>query len=65
MKSNALPVKWLIVCPPLHEMNNFFEGYDDKYVFSVHALIVFTIFVFYLNEKIKLEVLACSFEISY
>jgi hypothetical protein len=46
-------------------MNNFFEGYDDKYVFSVHALIVFTIFVFYLNEKIKLEVLACSYEITY
>ncbi len=39
-----------------HEMNNFLKAYYDKYVLSVHALIVFTIL---------LKVLACSFEITY
>jgi hypothetical protein len=29
-----------------HELNNFFKAYYDKYVLSVHALIVFTIFCF-------------------
>ncbi len=38
-------------------MNNFFEGLFDK---NVHVF-----FVSYLNEKIKLKVLACSFEITY
>jgi predicted dinucleotide-utilizing enzyme len=35
------------------EMHNFLKAYYDKNVFSVHALIVFTIFCFlrYLNEK--------------
>jgi hypothetical protein len=41
------------------------KTYYDKYVLSVHALIVlFQFFVSYLNEKIKLEVLASSFEIT-
>ena len=45
-------------------MNNFLKAYYDKYVLSVHALIVFTIYCPYLTEKIKLKVLACSFEIT-
>ncbi len=36
-----------------HEMNNFFED------------LFYNFFVSYLNEKIKLEVLASSFEITY
>ncbi len=36
----------------------------DEYFF-VHALIAFTIFCFLVDEKIKLKVLACSFEITY
>ncbi len=44
-------------------MKNFF--YYDKYVLSVHALIVFTIrFVSYFNEEMKPQVLAGSFEIT-
>ncbi len=48
-----------------HEMNNFLKAFYDKNVLSVHALIVFQIFVSYLNEKTKLKVLACSFKITY
>ncbi len=48
-------------------MNIFFEGLLQKIgtVPSVHTLIVFTMFCFLVYEKIKLKVLACSFEITY
>jgi hypothetical protein len=39
--------------------------YYDKYVLSAQALIVLQFLVPSLNEKIKLKVLACSFEITY
>jgi hypothetical protein len=32
-----------------HEMNIFLQAYYDKYVLSVHALIVFTTFCFLLE----------------
>jgi hypothetical protein len=35
-----------------------------KKVFSVHALIVFTIFCFFVDETIKVKVSACFFEIT-
>ncbi len=47
-----------------HEMNNFLKAYYDKYVLSVHALILFKFFGFLLEWKIKLKVLACSFGIT-
>jgi hypothetical protein len=39
------------------------KTYNNKKVFSVHALIDFTIVCFLVDEKIKLKGLACSFEI--
>jgi hypothetical protein len=45
----------------VHEMNILF----NKQVLSEHALIVFTIFCFLVDEKIKFKVLACSFEITF
>ncbi len=39
-----------------------FKPYDNR---KVHALIVFTLFGFLVDDKIKLKVLACSFEITY
>jgi hypothetical protein len=41
----------------------FFKAYNYKKVLPVHALIVFTVFGFLVDEKIKLKVLASSFEI--
>jgi hypothetical protein len=37
-------------------MNIFFEGYNCKQVLSVHALMVFKIFCFLVDKKIKLKV---------
>jgi hypothetical protein len=48
-----------------HEMKFFFKAYYNKLVLSVHALVVLTIFCFLVDEKMKLKVLACSFEITY
>jgi hypothetical protein len=45
-------------------MNIFLKVYDKK-VLSVHALIVFKIFCFVFDVKIKLKVLASSCEITY
>ena len=47
-----------------HEMNICLKAYNNKWVLSVHALIVFTIFCSLVDEKIKIKVLACSFEIT-
>ncbi len=41
-----------------HEINTLLKAYNNKKVLSVHALIVFTIFYFLIDEKIKLKVLA-------
>ncbi len=41
------------------------KAYYNKQVLSVQALIVFTIFWFLVDEKIKCKVLDCSFEITY
>ncbi len=41
----------------------FFKAYNNKQVLSVHALLVFQIFSFLVDVKIKLKILACSFEI--
>jgi hypothetical protein len=35
-----------------------------KKVFFVHALIIFTIFCFFVDETIKVKVSACFFEIT-
>jgi hypothetical protein len=43
----------------------FQNSYDNKKVLSSHALIVFTSFCILVDEKIQLQVLACSFEITY
>ncbi len=47
----------------------FFKAYNNTvnryFLYSIHALIVFTIIYFLVNEKIKLKVLACSFEVTY
>jgi hypothetical protein len=43
-----------------HEMNIFLREYNNKLVFSVH-----TICCFLVDEKNKLKVLACFFEITY
>ncbi len=45
-------------------MNNFLKAYDKK-VLSVHVLIVYTIFCFLFDVKIKLKVVASSCEITY
>ncbi len=34
-----------------HEMNNFSKAYHDKNVLSIHALIVFTFFLFLTLRK--------------
>jgi hypothetical protein len=47
-----------------HDMNSFLKAYNNKKVLSVHALIVFTILCFLVDETIKLKVLACFFEIT-
>ena len=47
-----------------HEMNIFLRDYNNKLVISVHALVVFTLFCFLVDEKNKLKVLACFFEIT-
>jgi hypothetical protein len=47
-----------------HEINSFLKAYNNKKVLSVHALIVFTILCFLVDETIKLKVLACFFEIT-
>ncbi len=45
-------------------MNIFcLKAYNNKQVLSVHALILFKIFSFLVDEKIKLKVLSISFEI--
>ncbi len=41
---------------------SFLKAYNNKYLLSVHALMVFTIFCFIVDEKIKFKVLACFFE---
>ncbi len=46
------------------QMNIFLRDYNNKLELSVHALVVFTIFCFLVDEK-KLKVLACFFEITY
>jgi hypothetical protein len=43
-----------------HEMNIFLKAYNNKYVLSLHAMIVFTIIFFSVDKKIKVKVLACS-----
>jgi hypothetical protein len=48
-----------------HEMNIFLKPYKKYMVLSLHALIVFITICFLVDIKIKLEVLACSFEITY
>jgi hypothetical protein len=48
-----------------HEMNICLYAENNKQMLYVHVLIVFTIFCFLADKKIKLEVLACSFEITY
>jgi hypothetical protein len=40
-------------------MNIFLKAFNNKYVLSVHALIVFTIFCSLVDEKINLKFLAC------
>jgi hypothetical protein len=48
-----------------HKMNVFLKVYNNKEVLSVHPLIgSFIIFCCLVDEKIKLKVLACSFEIT-
>jgi hypothetical protein len=47
------------------EMNFFLKAYDNKKVLSAHALIVFTILCSQLIKKIKLQVLAFAFEITF
>jgi hypothetical protein len=42
----------------------FLKVCNNKKAFSVHVLIVFTIICFVVDEKLKLKVLACSFEIN-
>ncbi len=46
-------------------MNIFLTAYTIKEVLSVDALLVFTTFCFLVDEKIKLQVLAYTFEIIY
>jgi hypothetical protein len=48
-----------------HGMNIFLKAYNIKKVLSVHALIGFTVFGVLVDEKIKLKVLACSFETTH
>jgi hypothetical protein len=43
----------------------FSKADNNEQVFSVHALIVFTIFCFLVDEKLELKGLACFFEITY
>jgi hypothetical protein len=43
-------------------MNILLKAYNNKR--SVHALMVFTILCFLVDEYTKLKVLACSFEIT-
>ncbi len=45
-----------------HEISIFWKVYNNKQVLSVHAMIDY--FCFLVEEKIKLKVLACSFEIT-
>jgi hypothetical protein len=45
-----------------HEMNIFLEAYNIKQVLSVHALMVFKIFGFLVDEIIILKVLASTFD---
>jgi hypothetical protein len=47
-----------------HEMNIFLKVYNNKQVLSIHTMIIFLQFCL-VDEKIKLKVLACSFEINY
>jgi hypothetical protein len=47
-----------------HEMNIFFMAHNNQQVLAVHERIVFTIFCFLFDEKIKLKFLACFFEIT-
>jgi hypothetical protein len=42
----------------------FLKAYNNKLVLSVHALAVFTFFCLLVDEKIKLKVVACFFEIT-
>jgi hypothetical protein len=46
-------------------MNIFLKAYNNKLALSVHELTVFTMCCFLDDEKIKLKVLACSFDITY
>ncbi len=46
------------------DIKNFLKAYIKKWVLSVHALMVLTIFCFLVEKKINLKVLACSFEIT-
>ncbi len=48
-----------------HEMNIVLKAYNNKLVLCVQVLIFLTIFCFLVEERIKLKVLACSFEITY
>ncbi len=50
-------------CVTTQEMNIFLKAYNNKQVLSVHALIVFTIFCFFVDEKIKLKVLLASLKL--
>ncbi len=48
-----------------HEMNIFLKAYNNKWVLFVQALMVFRNFCFLVDEKIKLNDLACFFELTY
>jgi hypothetical protein len=50
-----------------HEMNIFLKPNKNTLVLSVQCICAdsFYNFLFLVDEKIKLEVLACSFEITY
>jgi hypothetical protein len=43
-------------------MNIFLKVYNNRWVLSGHALIVFTICCFLVDEKLKLKVFAYSFK---
>ncbi len=49
-----------------HEMNIFFKGLNNNNeVLSVHALMVFTMLCFLVDEIIKPNILDCSLDITY
>ncbi len=47
--------KWIFIC---------LKDYNNELLLFVHVLIVFTVFCFLVDEKIKLKVLACFSELT-